>query len=131
MAKRGRKHKLTRRRVKTIVDALRDGNTRRAAAHLADIHERTLIKWLNRGRACEDGDEVFADLLDQVQKAEAEAEAAALAKVADSDAWQAAAWYLERRYPAEYGRHARVELSSDAPVEIVVEIGGQRDDGDS
>ena len=130
LSKRGRKNILTKKRRDIIVASLRCGNTRRASAHLAGIHECTLVRWLNRGREAKAGDSAYMDLLACVQKAEAAAESSMLSAIVDAvaDNWQAAAWYLERRYPAEYGRHTKVAVSADLPVEIVVEIGGRRDD---
>ena len=123
--RRTRPHKLTPARAKKIADALRRGNTRRAAARLAGIGQSTLALWLAKGRENTKGDEKYVDLLERVKQAEAEAEARMVETVVEAsvDTWQAAAWYLERRYPDDFGRRLRAEISVDEPVEIVVEIG--------
>ena len=51
--------------------ALRAGNTRRAACALASISEDSLAAWLHR----------FSDFSDAIKKAEAEANAASVARI--------------------------------------------------
>lgn len=125
MSKPGRKPKLTPARQNKIVEALRRGNTRRAAARLAGIGQSTLSLWLAKGREGTKGDDRYVDLLARVTKAEAEAESRMVETIVEAsvDTWQAAAWYLERRYPDDFGKRIRADISVDEPIEIVVEIG--------
>lgn len=72
-----------------ILKALKDANTRRAAAAAAGISEATLARWIA-------DDEGFAD---SIKKAEADAEQTLvkhIRKEAAGGTWQAAAWLLER-----------------------------------
>lgn len=79
------------------MQALREGNTRRAAAALGGIGESTFQEWLHEKVG-------FAAA---VEKAEGECEAEMVSRVrraALGDTWQAAAWWLERRRAADFGR---------------------------
>jgi hypothetical protein len=100
--------KYTPERIEAILAALRTGQTRRAAAACADIGPTTFYRWL---------DEDDGTLRDAVEKAEAEAEAFYLRAVqtaaADPKTWTAAAWWLERRKYADYGRKDKVEMTID------------------
>lgn len=62
------------------------------------------------------------ELMDAVEKAEAEAVVGWLAKIeqaANAGTWQAAAWKLERRYPRTYGRSVQeVVGADDGPVQV-------------
>jgi hypothetical protein len=99
----GRPTKRTPQVEADLVQALRAGNTRKAAAHFAGIGENTLGDWLRRFRG-------FRDL---IEKAESYAEVrmvAQVARAAQDGTWQAAAWWLERRRPDDYGRRDRVDV---------------------
>jgi len=95
-----------------ILRALAAGQARWPAAALAGISGNTLSRWIS-------DDDAFAL---EVQRAEAQAVATALGtitKAAASGTWQAAAWWLERRYPAEWGRNRRAD-QGPLPDEIVI-----------
>jgi hypothetical protein len=91
------------------LEALRHGNTRRAAAAMAGVTERTLYRWI-------EADVTFSQA---VERAEGEAEAMYLAAVekAVPDSWQAAAWWLERRKHTDYSRRDKVDMSVDVKRE--------------
>src|SRR5262245_21732352 len=89
---------------KAIVDAIADGCTRHDAAEASGISERTLYYWLAQGRKATRG--VYRQFLAAVKKAEAEAvnrNVRIITKAAET-AWQAAAWWLERRRSRDFGR---------------------------
>lgn len=91
-------------RTERLLSALRAGNTRRAAAAFAGVSDDTLERWEQR----------YADFAEAIKKAEASAEVqhvAIVAQAAQSGVWQASAWWLERRRPADYGRRERVDLN--------------------
>lgn len=95
---------MTEPRVAVLLDALRAGNTRRAASAYAQIDHATFYRWI--------ADD--ATLRDAVEKAEADAEARAVAiviRAAQGGTWQAAAWWLERRRQETYALHSKVEVS--------------------
>lgn len=97
--------KFTAERVEAILNALRGGCTRTAAAGYADIERSTMNRWMLR-------DETFRVA---VEKAESEAEARYTQVVfeATGKSWQAAAWWLERRRPADYARRDRLDVTVD------------------
>jgi hypothetical protein len=75
-----------------------------AAAH-AGIHHDTFYDWL--------GNPTFSDA---IEKAEAEAKIRAVGQIvraAQGGTWQAAAWWLERRYPKQFGRRDQVDVQLD------------------
>ena len=64
-----------------------------------------------RGEEDESGD--FLEFVEAVKKAEAEAEVESVALIrrsAQDGQWQAAAWFLERRKPSDWGRKDRHEI---------------------
>ena len=103
-AKTGTPSKMTTERAEAILDALRMGCTREAAAGVGNIHRVTLLRWMDD-----------ASFRSEVEKAEQQAEAAYTYSVqaAVPKNWQAAAWWLERRRHESYGRRDRVELTLD------------------
>ena len=103
--------------VKRIVDALGAGNTRRASAAYGGISEDTLARWIKR----------YADFADAVKSAEASAEVSHVARIAQASqagAWQASAWWLERRRHAEWGRVDRLEIEIRRTAERVAAATG-------
>lgn len=101
--------KLTEPRVNAALAALEHGCTRRAAAGAAGINPATFYRWLDD-----------ASFRDAVEKAEAKAEAAYTAAVANAipTNWQAAAWWLERRKFADYARRDQVNVAIDLQATI-------------
>ena len=93
-----------------VLEALRQGNTRRAACQAVSISPDTLYRWMAEERT----------LSDAVQKAESEAEFEAIkhVKAAFSESWQAAAWWLERRRRDDFGRNEKLTVIQQAAKEI-------------
>lgn len=102
-----RPSKLDERVAERIVQATRKGLPRRRAARLAGIHPATLFDWLARGRA---GEQPYADFADRIKSAEIEGEESLVDLLREHavETWQAAAWLLERRFPARYSLKQRV-----------------------
>lgn len=99
-----RPSKRTPEREQVILNALRLGNTRTAAAAYAEVDRVNLWRWI----------EDDATFRNAVEKAEADAEArfvGQIVKAAHDGTWTAAAWWLERRRRADYGKQERVEVS--------------------
>ena len=98
---------MTSERTAAILVGLRLGMTRTAAAGASGIHYSTMFRMV----------ESDADFRQAVENAEAEAEArftALVARAADEPKnWTAAAWWLERRKHADFGRRDRVDMSID------------------
>lgn len=91
--------------IERMLNGLRLGMTRRAAAAAGGFSKTTLYRMLE----ADDGTLVTA-----MENAEAEAEGRYTAIIAratnDPKNWTAAAWWLERRHPNEFGRRDRVEV---------------------
>jgi hypothetical protein len=119
----GRPSKATPERIEAILEALRGGATRQAAAGFADVHYATMARWV--------GDNV--DFRAAVENAEQAAEAYYTSVVykASQDNWQAAAWWLERRKFRDYARRDRVDVSVEVRQEmdrLAAETGMDADD---
>lgn len=102
----GQGKQVTGEQIDKLLEALRHGMTRRAASGAAGFSKTTFYRMLER----DDG-----TLVTQIEKAEAEAEATYSIIVANAAAdpknWTAAAWWLERRHPEDYGKRERVEMT--------------------
>lgn len=117
----------------TIVDLLERGNTYSATARAAGLHPQTVSDWVARGReligrdpeGLDEKERLFLEFATRVEKARAIAEVRAVERVrqAGETQWQAAAWYLERSNPGDWGRVQRSEVSGPggAPVRVDVE----------
>ena len=81
----------------TILRALKLGATYKLAAESADMTYETLREWMRE-------DAVFSAAVKKAEATRAQAAMRSIEKAAKEGQWQAAAWYLERRYPHEYGR---------------------------
>src|SRR5512143_589810 len=84
-------------KIKRIIDAVSKGNTRQNAAMAARISTACLMTWIRKGRA---GEEPYSSFVNRLYEAEAEAEARHVSNIeiaAGKGAWQASAWWLERR----------------------------------
>ena len=101
----GRPTKLNTATQKRIVQAIKMGTTYELAAQYAGISYATFNNWMNQGESALSGE--FFEFFNAVKEAEGKAAVGWLAKIekaATAGNWQAAAWKLERRYPATYGR---------------------------
>lgn len=122
---------LTPERHMSIVQALKLGLTRKAAANIAGVTDRTLRSWLEVGRTSNDEDDVHSQFLADVESAEANVEqmlTASIIKAArgtedrfDKDGkliargrpgdYRAAQFWLERRR-AEYRQRTDVNVNT-------------------
>ena len=94
-----------------ICKYLRAGNSQKDSAILAGISEDTFYTWMKK-----------AEFSEPIKKAEQECKARNIAFVqkAAEKTWQAAAWYLERRYHDEFALKSVMEHqgNNDKPLEI-------------
>jgi hypothetical protein len=100
---------------KLICDLLREGRPKTLAFKLAGVHPDTVWDWLRMGRTSPDRYPQYVQLAEDIEQAIADAEAEALdliraAAKSDPKHWTAAAWYLERTNPKEYGKRDTVEI---------------------
>ncbi len=101
---------VTEQKAKEILAVLSFGGSIRDAADYTGISHQSILRAMER-------DTAFAD---QVKKAEATGKIKHLRRIGESDAWQASAWFLERKYPDEYAR--REPASKEAAQEIVAAL---------
>jgi hypothetical protein len=133
--------------------ARRRGGSDTDCAYMAGIHPDTVRKWRHRYEACDpqldhdtgrlgtyaddEGLPTIPDLFtffeaDKKAIAEARIERLAHIELAGSDGtWTAAAWWLERRYPDEYGRRERRDVTVTSTGILTVETTGEVDADDS
>lgn len=103
----GRPSKLTPELREKLLDALRTGVPRKFACAKVRIHPSTLCEWMVRARR---GEQPYSEFAEDIKQAEAEAVERSVAHitVAAATNWTAAAWFLERRYPQDFGRDKHV-----------------------
>lgn len=113
----GRPTKLTPEIHKRIVLLVRRGNFRETAAAAAGVDSKTFRNWLRMGARGRDPYKKFSEDVDQ---AEADAEAKDIAKLKASKDWKATAWRLERRHQDRWGGKQRHEISGPdgGPVRV-------------
>jgi hypothetical protein len=112
----------TQTRTLTVGDAfvltLSCGCSVDTAASTVGISKQTVYDWLARGAELEgmedvpERDAIYLDFADAVSRAREQVVTIALAGIlehAKTD-WRAAAWFLERSRPQEYGRSTRVDV---------------------
>jgi transposase len=114
----GRPPKLNAERQERILQALRAGNYVEVAARYGGIGYSTMRTWIERGEKETDGP--YRDFMEAVEKARAEAEVGmvAVVKNAARTQWQAAAWWLERSFPARWGRRDRTDVDHSGTVTL-------------
>lgn len=105
----GRPTKLSPKISEKIFEALRAGNNRKATAAYAGISLAAFQNWIAKGRSAKKGP--YREFVDGLEKAEADAEVGAVAIIrkAAQTTWQAAAWWLERKFPKDWSRVQHLE----------------------
>jgi len=113
----GRKPKLTKELQDQICRLISAGNYIKTACQASGISEQTFNNWKNWGEKQSKG--VYFEFLESVKKAEATAIAknVTVIQLATRESWQAAAWWLERKYPKDWGRkeHPEPPVKSNEP----------------
>jgi len=101
--------KFTEDTIKRLEHAISLGAPYSHACRYAGISDETFRQW----RESKDG------FLGRMEKAEGKAVAGWLGKIeraASQGNWQAAAWKLERRYPADFGRREAIDVKGTHEV---------------
>lgn len=128
----------------TLLDYIRIGTPIRKAVTASGIAEKTFYNWMARGmaererlslvpNAKENPTEViFLQFLQRVEQARAEAitkKVAVIAKAGNDGDWRAAAWYLERQVPEDFGATNRLEIggTNGEAIKVQVEMGDLED----
>jgi hypothetical protein len=109
----------------TLLDYIRIGTPVRKAVAASGIAEKTFYNWMSRGMAERERqalvpnakknptEVIFLQFLQRVEQARAEAimkKVAVIAKSGNDGDWRAAAWWLERQVPEEFGKTDRFEI---------------------
>lgn len=76
-----------------LVQAIKDGLPYSTACEVAGIAASTFFQWMNE----------FPEFSELIKKANSSTAQRMVKKITDNDAWQSAAWWLERRMPDEFG----------------------------
>lgn len=124
----------------TVSSLLRRGMTQTDACDAAGLARSTFYSWISRARTLRDriatpdtegpiqpsdltAEEVqLLDFLDAVTGARARAKGDALGAIRAgmADDWRAAAWFLERSFPAEYGRRDALLVESAESLRVTI-----------
>jgi len=145
MSRFGRYTKLTKELVKDFCKVIEEGNTFKTACGIVGIDESTFYKWkkfyveLEKGRSYDEVKEelkinintqMLSDFFKSIKKSEAEAKRrnVLIIQTKAKENWQASAWWLERRYPDEYGRRDRVDanITTESYAEKIRRIRNKR-----
>lgn len=117
----GRRTKLTKALHDEIVGAIRVGTPIIHAAQAAGIGETTFHRWCQEGRAkpksSKDPRRAFADAVDQALSQSVRLRVTRIAKAGETS-WQADAWWLERRFPDQFGLRQNIEHSGSLDVSL-------------
>ena len=110
----GRHSHLTPERAAAVTKMVRSGALIKTACQACGIHESTYFRWINRADD-PDAPEVYREFRESITRARALAEMDALTLVrqAGRTDWRAAAWFLERSFPQDYGRHQKLEHTGE------------------
>lgn len=112
------KHKLTSEYVKRAIQLKKGGANHKDIAAALGVCPQTFSRWINQPKT-----ENQRELCEGLKKAEADyknALLAIIAKSAETRDWKAAAWLLERKYPAEYARQDRIQAQVEQTTQATV-----------
>jgi hypothetical protein len=107
---------IKKEQIKILKDCLKIGMSISDSCNLADIGRTTYYQKIKE-------DPKFAKEMIQA-KLENKKRNIALVQAQARKRWQASAWWLERKYPEEFGRRQRIEHSThpDRPVEVNLKL---------
>lgn len=149
MSNAGRKvAKIDDPKVVLLIQALRGGNYVETACLYAGLAPSTVYRWVERGnnekarqaagQSPDPTESQYIELCEAVEKARAEAIVAnvtIIQQAARTGTWQAAAWWLERTMPNQFGRRIQAEVSTTVSVQDLerkmLELLGEQDTTDT
>jgi len=133
MTQRGRKAPtLDDSKVKLFLQALTAGNYVEVSCAYAGLSVATVYQWLEKGKAekaesrRDNGQKpdihktTYIELLEAIESARAKAivgNVAVIQKAARDGTWQAAAWWLERTNPQQFGRKIQAEVTGRISID--------------
>jgi len=131
VAKRGRKPAtINDPKVQLLLQALQAGNYVEVSCAYAGLSVGVVYQWLEKGgneksRIANGGEPdpdkaTYVELLEAIESARAKAVVANVAVIqqaARSGTWQAAAWWLERTNPQQFGRRVQAEVTGRISID--------------
>lgn len=131
------KSKLTRELIEKAVKIIERGNYDKVAIDILGISSVTWYGWMRQGEmdASKGINSLKAYFFNSIKKAEATAidrNLSIIQKAATEGNWQASAWYLERKYPEQWGKRDNVNLTTDKDgfrIEVEYVSGRGNDNG--
>jgi transposase len=131
MAKRGRKPtQVDDPKVKLLLQALQAGNYVEVSCAYAGLSVATIYQWMDKGRKEKEhianggtphsDQSSYVEILEAIESARAKAivaNVAVIQQAARSGTWQAAAWWLERTNPQQFGRRIQAEVTGRISVD--------------
>jgi transposase len=100
----GRKTKFTPEYIEPLLKALSEGHSQSAACAIADVSVPTYHEWMQVPE--------FSNRVSQARAKHLQVVEARIAAEAKTGDWRAGAWWLERQFPAEYGRKDQVNVKA-------------------
>lgn len=94
------------------------------ACDYVGITDRAYYYWMARGEKARKGDDLYIQFFHIMKKARATGKIDAIARIRQAavENWQAAAWFLERSDPANWGRRDKLTIEGDVPLDLINRI---------
>lgn len=129
------KSKLTEELIKEAARLIEAGNYQKHVAQALGVDESTWYRWLREGEQSEDENDLKYKFYQSIKKAEAKAVArnvALIQRAAQEGNWQAAAWWLERKFPSEWGKKDKLDIGADDGLRIeIVKVDSKANEDES
>ena len=129
------KLKLNKQLIEDAVKLIEAGNYQKHVAQALGVDESTWYRWLREGEQSEDENDLKYKFYQSIKKAEAKAVArnvALIQRAAQEGNWQAAAWWLERKFPAEWGKRDKLDIGADDGLRIeIVKVDSKANEDES
>lgn len=112
------KLKLTLRIKNKIGRSIEKGMSIKNAVKIAGIHESTYYDWMHKGEAATSGQ--YSEFYKYIEMCKAKSEEKLITVItdaADKGDWKPAAWILERRFPDQWGKIDRLDISGKLKTE--------------
>lgn len=119
--KGGRPDKLTPEVEEEIIRRLKEGAYRWVAARMAGVTTKTFLNWLERGAKAEGTkDRKYRLFLEKVEKTEAEVlhNGSLMMRAWARKDWKALAWWLEHRFPKDFGMKLQILLQEEREKDV-------------
>jgi len=118
-----RKSKLTKELIEQAYKLVAAGNYHKDVYPILGVDESTWYRWLSDGEKAKSGiKKEFSETIKKAEKVAIARNVGVIQQAAKEGNWQAAAWWLERKYFEDWGRKDKVDLSADKDgFKVIVE----------